>query len=79
MAGGVGSANTEASTFTEQENDMLKWALIFAVIAAVAGVLGFGGVAAGAAGIAKVLFVLFLVAFFVVLGLIAFGVNTFRK
>ena len=31
---------------------MLKWAIIFALIALVAGGLGFGGVAAGAAGIA---------------------------
>ena len=40
---------------------MLKWAIIFALIAMVAGALGFGGVAAGAAGIAKVLFGLFLI------------------
>ena len=40
---------------------MLKWAIIFAVIALVAGVLGFGGVAAGAPGIAKILFVPFLI------------------
>jgi len=44
-----------------QEYAMLKWAIIFAVIALVAGVFGFTGVAAGAAGIAKILFVLFLV------------------
>ncbi len=40
---------------------MLKYAIIFAVIALIAGALGFGGVAAGAAGIAKILFGLFLI------------------
>ncbi len=30
---------------------MLKWALIFAVVAIVAGLLGFGGIAGAAAGI----------------------------
>ena len=35
---------------------MLKWAIIFAVIALVAGALGFGGIAGAAAGIAKLLF-----------------------
>jgi uncharacterized membrane protein YtjA (UPF0391 family) len=50
-----------------QENDMLKWAVIFAVIALVAGLFGFTGIAAGAAGIAKILFVVFLVLFVAVL------------
>ena len=50
-----------------QENDMLKWAVIFAVIALVAGIFGFTGIAAGAAGIAKILFVVFLVLFVAVL------------
>lgn len=79
MARAATPADTDSSAFTTQENNMLKWALIFALIAVLAGMLGFSGVAAGAAGIAKVLFVFFLVAFFVVLGLIAFGVNTLRK
>ena len=39
---------------------MLKWALIFFVVAIVAGGLGFGGVAGGAASIAYALFWLFL-------------------
>jgi uncharacterized membrane protein YtjA (UPF0391 family) len=53
-----------------KESDMLKWALIFAVVALIAGGLGFGGVAGAAAGIAKFLFFLFLVGFvvFLVLG-----------
>ena len=46
---------------------MLKWALIFAVIALISGALGFTGIAAGAAGIAKVLFFVFLVLFVVAL------------
>jgi uncharacterized membrane protein YtjA (UPF0391 family) len=35
---------------------MIKWAIIFAVIALVAGALGFSGVAGTAMGIAKLLF-----------------------
>jgi uncharacterized membrane protein YtjA (UPF0391 family) len=38
------------------EASMIKWAIIFAVIALVAGALGFSGVAGTAMGIAKVLF-----------------------
>ncbi len=45
---------------------MLKWALIFLVVALIAAAFGFTGIAAGAASIAKVLFFLF-VAIFVVL------------
>lgn len=43
---------------------MLRWALIFFVIALIAGALGFTGVAGTAASIAQFLFVLFLVLFF---------------
>jgi uncharacterized membrane protein YtjA (UPF0391 family) len=52
---------------------MLKWALIFFIIAMVAGALGFTNIAAGAATIAKVLFGIFIVIFliFLVLGLMA--------
>ena len=52
---------------------MLKWALIFAVVALIAGGLGFGGVAGAAAGVAKILFFLFAVGFliFVALGVMA--------
>jgi uncharacterized membrane protein YtjA (UPF0391 family) len=46
---------------------MLKWALIFLVVALIAGALGFTDVAAGAASIAKVLFAIFLVVFLVLL------------
>jgi len=40
---------------------MLRWALIFFVLALVAALFGFGGIAAGAAGIAKILFFAFLI------------------
>lgn len=51
---------------------LLKWALIFLVLAGVAALFGFGGIAEGAADIAKVLLVLFLVVF-AVLGIMAYG------
>jgi Protein of unknown function (DUF1328) len=38
-----------------EKSIMLKWALIFAVIAIIAGLFGFTGIAAGAAAIAKFL------------------------
>jgi uncharacterized membrane protein YtjA (UPF0391 family) len=52
---------------------MLKWALIFFVVAIVAGLLGFTGIAAGAATIAKWLFFLAVAVFviFLIMGLIA--------
>lgn len=51
---------------------MLRWSLIFFIVAIVAGVFGFGGIAQGAQEIAKVLFFFFIVIF--VLTLI-FGVR----
>jgi len=39
---------------------VLRYAIVFLIIALVAGVLGFGGLAAGAAGIAKILCFMFL-------------------
>jgi uncharacterized membrane protein YtjA (UPF0391 family) len=39
---------------------MLRWAVIFLVIALVAALFGFGGIASGAASIAMVLFWVFL-------------------
>jgi len=44
---------------------MLRWALIFLVIALVAALFGFGGIAAGASSIAKILFFVFIVLFLV--------------
>ena len=42
---------------------MLRWTLIFLIIAIIAGALGFFGIAAGAASIAKLLFFIFIVLF----------------
>jgi uncharacterized membrane protein YtjA (UPF0391 family) len=64
---------------TLKGNIMLKWALIFALIAVVAGLLGFTGVAAGAASIAKLLFGIFLVLALVVLLLAVLGVKAFSR
>jgi len=50
---------------------MLRWTIIFLIIAIIAGIFGFFNIAAGAAGIAKILFFIFIVLF--VLGLIFGG------
>ena len=42
---------------------MLRWALIFLVVALIAAALGFTDVAAASAGIAKVIFFIFVVLF----------------
>ena len=54
---------------------MLRYAVIFFVVAIVAALFGFGGIAAGATEIAKILFFIFLVLFIVSLlaGLIKRG------
>jgi uncharacterized membrane protein YtjA (UPF0391 family) len=44
---------------------MLRWALIFLVVALIAGALGFGGLAGASMGIAQILFFVFLVLFVV--------------
>jgi uncharacterized membrane protein YtjA (UPF0391 family) len=44
---------------------ILRWALIFFVVALIAGVFGFLGIAAAAVSIAKILFFVFLVLFLV--------------
>lgn len=49
---------------------MLKWAVVFLIIAIIAGVFGFSGVEQASASIAKVLFGVFLVLF---LGALALG------
>jgi uncharacterized membrane protein YtjA (UPF0391 family) len=46
---------------------MLKWALIFAVVALIAGILGFTSIAGTSMAIAKTLFFIFLVIFVVLL------------
>lgn len=46
---------------------MLKWALIFLVVALIAGLLGFTGIAGTSIAIAKTLFFIFIVIFVVLL------------
>ncbi len=46
---------------------MLKWSLVFLVVAIIAAIFGFGGIAAGAVTIAKVLFYIFLGIFLLML------------
>lgn len=46
---------------------MLRWAVIFLVVALVAGLFGFTGIAVAAVGIAQILFYLFLVLFLIAL------------
>ena len=41
--------------------ELLKWAVVFLIIAIVAAILGFGGIAGSAAWIAEVLFVIFVI------------------
>lgn len=42
---------------------MLRWAVIFFVVALIAAVFGFTGIAVAAAGMAKLLFFIFLILF----------------
>jgi len=44
---------------------MLRWALIFLVVAIIAAILGFGGIAGDLAWIAKILLFVFLILFVV--------------
>jgi uncharacterized membrane protein YtjA (UPF0391 family) len=55
------------------EVNMLRWSLIFLVVAIVAALLGFGGIAGSAMDIARILFFVFLVLFLIslLIGLIS--------
>lgn len=44
---------------------MLRWTIIFIVLAIVAAIFGFSGIAESAAGIAKILFFIFIVLFII--------------
>ena len=44
---------------------MLKWTIIFIIIAVIAAIFGFGGIYEGAATIAKILFFIFIVLFII--------------
>jgi uncharacterized membrane protein YtjA (UPF0391 family) len=57
----------DKKNFNLKLNHMLRWSLIFLVVALVAALFGFTGIAAGAASIAKILFFVFLVLFVVAL------------
>ena len=59
---------------------ILKWAVVFFVIAIVAAIFGFGNIAEGAADIAQILFFIFLgiCVVLVVLGLTVFKAVTGR-
>lgn len=46
---------------------MLRWSILFLIVAIIAGVFGFGGIAAAATDIAKLLFVVFLALFVIAL------------
>jgi uncharacterized membrane protein YtjA (UPF0391 family) len=52
-------------TNTERNDIMLRWALIFLVLAIIAGLLGFTGVAGQSMYIARILFVVFILLFLV--------------
>jgi len=52
---------------------LLRWALVFFVVAIIAAVFGFGNIAEGAADVAKVLFFIF-VAICVVLAVLGFTI-----
>ena len=55
-----------------RNRSMIKWAIIFLVVALVAALFGFTGIAVAAAGIAKFLFGLFLLLclIFIILGVV---------
>jgi len=55
---------------------MLRWSLIFLVVALIAGLFGFTTIAGAAIGIAKVLFFVFIVLFLVML---IVGASTVKK
>lgn len=50
-------------TVLKTKTIMLRWTVIFLIVAIVAAIFGFGGIASGAASIAKFIFFLFLVLF----------------
>ncbi|KVE36629.1 hypothetical protein WS68_04080 [Burkholderia sp. TSV86] len=61
------AAGSAATINVSTEESMLRYALVFFIVAIVAALFGFGGIAAGAAEIAKILFYLFAVIFIVTL------------
>jgi uncharacterized membrane protein YtjA (UPF0391 family) len=66
------ASSGEKVTARLQEEVMLRYAVIFFIVALIAGVFGYTGIAAGSAEIAKVLFLIFLVIFLATLLISAF-------
>jgi uncharacterized membrane protein YtjA (UPF0391 family) len=52
---------------------MLRWVILFLLIALFAGLLGFPGVAIISADIAKTIFIIFMVLFLIALAFLALG------
>ncbi len=50
---------------SHKESRMLRWAIIFFVVAIIAAIFGFGNISAAATDIAKILFYVFLVIFLI--------------
>lgn len=76
MPAGISGAGNNSHIHYLNGNTMLRWSVIFFVIAIIAAIFGFGGIAEGAASIAKVLFFIFLVLFVIT---ILFGASLFKK
>lgn len=55
------ASGKDKTPIRQKETHMLRWAIIFFVIAILAAVFGFGGIAGAASGIAQLLFFVFLV------------------
>jgi uncharacterized membrane protein YtjA (UPF0391 family) len=63
IAGGAGNLAWPfgCNPVVDRRRDMLRYAVIFLIIAIIAAVFGFGGIAGDAAWIAKILLVVFLI------------------
>jgi uncharacterized membrane protein YtjA (UPF0391 family) len=69
--------HTAMDAATRSVTDMLRYALIFAVISLIAGFFGFSGLSAATAGIAKILFFIFVVIFLIFVVMALLGVQLF--
>jgi uncharacterized membrane protein YtjA (UPF0391 family) len=63
LSGGYVFGSATPVRDTERGVLMLRWAILFLIVAIIAAVFGFGGIAAAATDIARLLFVVFLVLF----------------
>jgi len=73
MSSAPGLDSTEREYSQNGVETMLKWALVFLVIAIIAAIFGFGGIAGAAVDIAKIIFFIAIVIFVISLvwGLVA--------